>query len=112
MKLYKIFEHPTLPTEIVKSGWSWPAFFFTGIWVFIKKLWLAAAVIWFGFIVLGLMLSPDAPMHGFGFIVGIIFGVLGNSFRVNNLIKKGYEEKDTVSAFNVDGAVAEYRRIH
>ena len=112
MKLYKIFEHPTLPIEIVKKGWSWPAFFFPGIWTLVKKLWIAAAFLWVGFIVLGVMLSPDAPMHGFRFIVRIIFGALGNSFRANNLIKRGYEEKDSVSAFNVDGALAEYRRTH
>ena len=37
MKTYKIFKNPTGQYEAVKQGWSWPAFFFGGIWACVKK---------------------------------------------------------------------------
>ena len=39
MKTYKIFKNPTGQYEAVKQGWSWPAFFFGGIWACVKKIW-------------------------------------------------------------------------
>ena len=39
MKTYKIFKNPTGQYEAVKQGWSWPAFFFAGIWACVKKMW-------------------------------------------------------------------------
>ena len=41
MKQYKIFENSLGTIEIVKQGWSWPAFFFGFIWAFTKKnVWI------------------------------------------------------------------------
>ena len=39
MKVYKIFKDSIGQYEAVKQGWSWPAFFFEGIWACVKKIW-------------------------------------------------------------------------
>ena len=114
MKQYKIFQHPSGVTEAVKQGWSWPAFFFSGIWAMVKKQWALGIGVLVGFFALGFFvaLSFDNSSTGEGFInlaaviCNIIFGVQGNSWRENNLMSRGYEFKDTVSAANPEGALA------
>ncbi|MCY4487204.1 MAG: DUF2628 domain-containing protein [Deltaproteobacteria bacterium] len=45
MKKFSILRHATSGYEVVKNGWSWPAFFFTWIWAFVKKLWLIGVIV-------------------------------------------------------------------
>ena len=48
MKTYKIFKNPTGQYEAVKQGWSWPAFFFGGIWACVKKYgaWVSESLLY------------------------------------------------------------------
>ena len=45
MSNVKIYKHPTKGQEAVKIGFSWPAFFFTILWMLINRLW-GIALIW------------------------------------------------------------------
>ena len=38
MANYKIYYHDAFKTEAIKDTWSWPAFFFTWIWAFVKGM--------------------------------------------------------------------------
>lgn len=112
MKQYKIFKHPSGSSEAVKQGWSWPAFFFSSIWAMVKKQWTLGVgtlvgLMLFGFIV-GTSGSSDALINIVSLIMNIIFGINGNSWRGKNLISRGYEQVDTVTASNSEGAVALY----
>jgi hypothetical protein len=51
MLFYKIYENRDGRKEAVKQGWSWPAFFFAGIWAFVKKLNVAGGI-WVTIIIL------------------------------------------------------------
>ena len=42
-------------------------------------------------------------------MVKIVFGINGNSWRESSLTNRGYKFKDTVTAANPDGAIAQYR---
>ena len=44
MRTFDVYKHRTQGYEAVKQGFSWPAFFFTRIWAFVKKLWLHGIV--------------------------------------------------------------------
>ena len=55
MKQYKIFENEVGRREAVKQGWSWPAFLFTFIWPFVKRLYVAGAIVLGGVIVVVLL---------------------------------------------------------
>ncbi|MBI9082281.1 MAG: DUF2628 domain-containing protein [Desulfobacterales bacterium] len=113
MKQYKVFKHPSGINEAVKQGWSWPAFFFNFIWAMVKKMWGLGVGILVGFLVFGIILGlagvgkgSDAIINVVAIIVNIIFGLNGNKWRENNLISRGFEHADTVTASNSEGAVA------
>lgn len=44
MKQYRVYSHSNGHIEFIKTGFSWPAFFFTWIWAFTKKLWWVASL--------------------------------------------------------------------
>jgi hypothetical protein len=115
MKEYKIFKHPSGASEAVKEGWSWPAFFFSYIWAMVKKQWALGVGVPVGVLVFWFIV--DATRDGsFAaalisivlIIIDIIFGIEGNSWREKNLISRGYELADTVTASNPEDAIALY----
>ena len=112
MKQYKVFKHPAGTSEAVKQGWSWPAFFFSFIWAMVKKQWALGVGVFIGAIVFGFIVGivggSDAIINIFSIILNIVFGINGNSWREKNLISRGYELVDTVTAANKDGAIALY----
>ena len=113
MKQYKLFKHPSGTIEAVKQGWSWPGFFFSFIWAMIKKMWGLGVGLLIGCIVLGLIVGAagggsggDALTNIIAIIINIILGVNGNSWREKNLASRGFEQVDTVTAANPEGAIA------
>ena len=115
MKTFDVYKHPTRGYEVVKTGFSWPAFFFSWIWAFIKKLW------GYGFAVLGILIVLALIEGGFelegsegGVWVMILiqlgvliwFGQMGNKWRNSNLKKRGYEHIQTLQAETSDAAIA------
>lgn len=114
MKQYKMFKHPSGAIEAVKQGWSWPAFFFSIIWAMIKKMWALGGGFLVAFFILGLILGiagaeegvADGLINIAGIIVNIVFGINGNAWREKNLLSRGFEFQDTVTAANPDGAMA------
>jgi hypothetical protein len=115
MKQYKVFEHPSGAIEAVKLGWSWPGFFFSCIWAMVKKMWGLGVGFLIGLLVFGFIVGAagggkggDALINIVGLIINIIFGVNGNSWRVKNLISRGFEQVETVSAASSEGAAALY----
>ena len=103
MKKYAVFQHPTAGYEVVKNGWSWPAFFFTWIWALVKKLWLIGVIVF----LFGILASsiPEAWLIG-EVLISVVMGVKGNELRVKRLRDTGFEEVATVEARTPDGALA------
>ena len=103
MKQFSILQHPALGLEAVKNGWSWPAFFFTWIWAFVKRLWLIGVIVF----LFGILASsiPEAWLVG-ELIISIVMGVKGNELRVKRFLESGYEQVATVQARTPDGALA------
>ena len=83
----------------VKTGFSWPAFFFGGIWAIVKGLWLVAvamcaldALIWFS--------SGYAEARGDGglafaglvsqIVYGVVRGRYANGWWRAKLLRQGY----------------------
>lgn len=115
MKQYKVFRNPSGVIEAVKQGWSWPAFFFSAIWAMVKKMWGLGVGVLAGFFVLGFVLAAiadestgEAIVNVVAIIANVIFGVNGNSWREKNLASRGFDQVDTVTAANPEGAVALY----
>ena len=115
MKQYKVFKHPAGLTEAVKQGWSWPAFFFGSFWAMAKKMWGIGIGVLIGFLVFGMIVAVmgggsggEGLINFIALVANIIFGVKGNSWREKNLASRGFDQVDTVTAANPEGAVASY----
>lgn len=116
MKQYRIFEHPIGTTEAIKIGWSWPALSFSIFWALAKKMWWVAiggALFLFASdLLVSLFFKKSDPTELINYclalIMWLIFGAKGNSWREGNLLDRGFDHVDTVTAANKDGAVALY----
>jgi hypothetical protein len=97
MKSFDVFTNAMGEIEIVKDGFSWPAFFFSWIWGFIAKLWVHASIMLVATLVL--VSVPGAPI-----IVGIIAGFKGNEWRRDNLQQRGFTLAERLQAESADAA--------
>ena len=113
MKQFKVFKHPTGVVQAVKQGWCWPAFFFSFIWAMVAKMWGIGFGVLIALLVLGIALGlseagdgADALINVASIVANIVFGFNGNSWREKDLLSRGFELKETVTAANKEGAVA------
>ena len=105
MKQFSIFQHPDLSYEAVKNGWSWPAFLFTWIWAFVKRLSLIGWIVLLAVMALSSIPIPEVWLVG-NLVISIVMGAKGNELRLKRLRDSGYEEVATVEARTPDGALA------
>lgn len=119
MTTFNLYKHPTQGIEAVKSGFSWPAFFFGVVWMVVKKLWVLA-VVWFVayvvFAFLGTSMTPS--LEGTGAVINdaistagqaalwLVPAFMGNKWREKNLAMRGYEQLTTVEAESPEDAIA------
>jgi hypothetical protein len=96
--------------EIVKDAFSWGAFFFTFLWFFFHRLWLAGL----GILVLvfafgtALELLDVHPVAGTvaALLLQILIGLEANSLRRWTLARRGFGIADVVTAADRDEAEA------
>lgn len=123
MKTFNVYKHPTQGIQAVKVGFSWPAFFFGFVWMLVKKLWGLAGAWFAAYIVLSLIenVTDQAGKGGAQALVYLILAAgyftlwlvpafKGNSWREQNLSKRGYEQVSTVQSETPDAAVAQAAR--
>jgi hypothetical protein len=119
-----VYHHPTQGYEAVKQGFSWPAFFFGLIWMLVKRLWGFAGLWFLAYVGLALIEAvtdaaqsePGAQalvylmLAGGYFALWLVPAFKGNSWRVANLTKRGYELIREVNAETPEAAVAQVAR--
>jgi hypothetical protein len=110
MQNYNIYKNSVGIYEAVKGGWSWPGFFFTWIWCFVKKinsigvgLLIYYMITWF--IPIGEM---DILLFFISLGINIWLGSSGNKMRKTNLIKRGFQFQGSVISSNPDAAISEF----
>jgi len=106
MKMYDIYTSDLGGTEAVKKGWSWPGFFFTWIWAFVKKLNGLGA----GVLIVGVFLNIASSFDLYLWLIYDIFimiwlGSSGNTMRATNLKRRGYQFAHMVSAQTAEAAI-------
>ena len=112
--LYRIFTHPSRPTEAIKQGFSWPAFFFPIIWAMTKRLWGDAIGVFIGLLVLGFIFGRLGQVESGAFmliasaLIRFDFLVKGNSWRERRLAERGYENVIGINARGKEDAVVRY----
>ncbi|MCP5267183.1 MAG: DUF2628 domain-containing protein [Burkholderiaceae bacterium] len=121
MKTFKVYQHPVKGIETVKTGFSWPAFFFSFWWMGFKRLWPQMAMTiaaWLGAEALGIVagVTRDSGAHGLLALLAfaaycaicLVPGFLGNAWRERNLVSRGYELVRTSEAPSADAALAQF----
>ncbi len=111
MKKFSILQHSTLGYEAVKNGWSWPAFLFTWIWAFVKRLYLIGWIVLVAAIAVSSIPIPEVWFVG-EVVVSLLMGSKGNELRLNRLRASGYEQVASVEARTPDGAMALHLASH
>ena len=94
--------------RLVKEGFCWPAFFFSLIWALWCRLWLSAAGIVVGEIVLSLILTLLGADDLTRAIVSVGFaalvGVVGNDIKRWTLFRQGFLQTAVVTGRDRDSA--------
>ena len=127
MRSFAVFSRPGRDIEVVKQGWSWPAFFFNVFWAAWRRMWLLAFGAWLGEILVpaflaavfdsfdraGVDVFPLVLVAGlvFGFGVPVAFGVRGNTWRRAHLRSRGYAERGIVVAPSAAAAAGMFLRF-
>ena len=120
MKTFQIYKHPSLGNEAVKIGFSWPAFFFGFIWMLTCNLW-GKAGLFFGLYVVASIIekatdtATDSGLQAMVYLVlaagyfaiWLVPAFQGNSWRVANLVSRGFQLTATVQAETKDAAIAQ-----
>ena len=116
MRTFDIYSHPSFGVDVVKQGFSWPAFFFGWIWALTKDLsfpvagLLAGSIFFLGF---QMWFEQNHPLVSLQFGVGGIafqvwVGRNGNDWRRRNLRKNNY----TFVASETDRSAKAVRAAH
>lgn len=108
MKHYHIYKNNVGNYEAVKEGWSWPAFFFTWIWCFVKKInSVGFGVLIYTIITMFFPIEFDLILIIIGIGINIWLGSSGNKMRKTNLISRGFQFQGSVNAPNPDAAISD-----
>lgn len=96
--------------ELVRDTFSWGAFFFTFLWFFFHRLWLAGLgvlvlVLAFGTLMQVLNVHPTAGTVA-GLLLQALIGLEANSLRRWTLSRRGFKLADVVTAADKDEAEA------
>jgi hypothetical protein len=110
MSNFRIYRHPSGQLQAVKEGWSWPAAVFVTLWALYKKIWVIGSAI----LMFSVLLHASVPLsylpYAFDLGCALVFGYFGNGWREANLVDRGYELINDVSAKTPGGAIAEHLR--
>lgn len=116
MRTFDLYKHPSKGYKAVKRGFSWPAFLFSFVWAFIKRLW-SVGIALVGVIAFLMIMesafvqgSNDAGVLATQIIVLGMFawlGIKGNEWIRSDLRKRGYEYDQTLKAETAKAAIAD-----
>ncbi len=103
---YRIYVNPQGEYKAVKTGWSWTAFFFTGIWALVNKMWVL------GIAFTTMEIFTVVSTAGFGTVLNlfwsVVLGYKGNKLLRDHLLRSGYDLVGVSHKTTADGAIAEY----
>lgn len=111
MQAFEVFKHPDRGYRAVKRGFAWPGFFFTWLWAFTVRMWLAGGVLLLMAIPVGLLArtifkEDPALACGIGLLMAFIVGAKGNAWRCENLEAQGFKRIGAINAKSSQEAVS------
>ena len=117
MTLYNIYTRADSKHEVIKVGFSWPGFFFTWIWAFVKGLWTPGLLVLlanFPVLILGFLLTHPAEQAVLDLLffpiqltISLWLGFFGNKYREQSMGRRGYTlALSNLEAWNTEHATA------
>jgi hypothetical protein len=113
MRLYTVHYrafglNPEKNLVVIKEGFSWLGFLFSGFWALAHGLWLTAAALFLGYgVITGVLMLFDAsPTIQLATNLGcsVIIGFLANDLRRWTLERHDYDLVSVVSGTGIDDA--------
>jgi len=102
--------------ELVKEGFSWPAFFFGIVWALYHRLWLVAALLLLLTVGLGVAFEElrlnQISISLVFFAIAVLVGMFGNDWKRDALHRRGYRADGVVTAANLETALRRYLDLH
>jgi hypothetical protein len=99
MRIYTVHIDPSLPhpyeeARFVKEGFSWPGFFFLGLWALYNRLWwVAIGIIAVNGFMWHLVQEKELTHSAYlilHFTLHLMVGFYGNDWLRNRLARRGY----------------------
>ena len=107
-KVFQVFKDSSNTVELVHTGISWAAFFFSGLWLVYKGMYLVAGQI-FLFCTLVLLIGiPETMIPFVSSGIGIYLGLRGNLLYAKYLENNGYKPFLIINAENVNHAKLQF----
>ena len=107
-KVFQVFKDLNNTVELVHTGISWTAFFFSGLWLIYKGMYMVAGQI-FLFCTLVLIIGiPDTMIPFVSSGIGIYLGLRGNLLYAKYLENNGYKPFLIINADNVNHAKLQF----
>lgn len=121
LRVYTVHRPPAATTrwdardplpELVKEGFSWPAFFFGFLWSLTQKMWLVSAALLFVATGLGVAFEAmgvdEITTSIVFFAVAVLVGMFANDWKRASLQRRGYHADGVVTAANLETALRRY----
>ena len=121
MRIYTVHERPGSVGDdrdpvVVKEGFNWPAFAFTGLWALWHRLWRVFVIMAAVFAALEGALyfagADPATAAAAGLAYGAIVGFGANDWRRAGLARSGWRQAGVVAAGGPDAALRRHYDLH
>ena len=89
-RTFQLYKDPSNTVELVQTGISWTAFFFSGLWLLYKGMYVTAMQIFVFCILILLIGIPEQMIPLVSSGIGIFLGIRGNFLYSKHLENNGY----------------------
>ena len=107
-RTFQLYKDSSNTVELVQTGISWTAFFFSGLWLLYKGMYLTALQIFMFCILILLIGIPEQMIPLVSSGIGIFLGIRGNFLYSRHLEHNGYEPFIIINANSASHAKKQF----
>ena len=107
-RTFQLYKDSSNTVELVQTGISWTAFFFSGLWLLYKGMYLTALQIFVFCILILLIGIPEQMIPLVSSGIGIFLGIRGNFLYSRHLENNGYRPFIMINANSANHAKKQF----
>ena len=107
-RTFQLYKDSSNTVELVQTGISWTAFFFSGLWLLYKGMYITALQIFVFCISILLIGIPEQMIPLVSSGIGIFLGIRGNFLYSRHLENNGYRPFIMINANNANHAKKQF----